>query len=132
VALARDRDTIEVWGDGQQTRSFMYVDDCVEGLLRPVASDYCAPLNLGTDRLVIVDGLADLVCPAAGKRLHKEHDPSKPQGVRGRNSDNSRTRRVSGWELSVPLEQGLAITYRWIEQQLASAERGRLVRADHT
>lgn len=132
VALARDGDTIDVWGDGQQTRSFMYIDDCVEGLLRLMASDYRAPLNLGNDRLVTVDQLVDLVCAAAGKRLHKRHDPSKPQGVRGRNSDNSRTRRVLGWEPSVPLEQGLAITYRWIEQQLASAERGLLVRAEHT
>jgi nucleoside-diphosphate-sugar epimerase len=128
VALARDGDTIEVWGDGQQTRSFMYIDDCVEGLLRLMASDYRAPLNLGNDRLVTVDQLVDLVCAAAGKHLHKQHDPSKPQGVRGRNSDNSRTRRVLGWEPSVPLEQGLAITYRWIEQRLAPAERGPLVR----
>jgi nucleoside-diphosphate-sugar epimerase len=123
VALARDGDEIEVWGDGRQTRSFMYVDDCVEGIARLMRSDYSAPLNLGTDRLVTVDELVDIVAAVAGKRLRKRHDTSRPQGVRGRNSDNTRLRQVLGWEPSVPLEVGLASTYRWIEDQLRHAGR---------
>lgn len=123
VALARDGDEIEVWGDGKQTRSFMYVDDCVEGIYRIMRSDYPHPLNLGTDRLVTIDELVDIVCAIAGKRLRKRHDLSKPQGVRGRNSDNTRLRQVLGWEPSTPLEEGLARTYRWIEEQLRKAGR---------
>jgi GDP-D-mannose 3',5'-epimerase len=118
VALARDGDEIEVWGDGQQTRSFMYVDDCVEGIYRLMQSEHRGPLNLGTDRLVTVDELVDLVARIAGKRIRKRHDPSKPQGVRGRNSDNTLIRKVLGWEPAVPLEEGLARTYRWIEGEL--------------
>jgi len=114
---------IEVWGDGEQTRSFMYVDDCVEGLVRLMASDFHEPLNLGTDRLTTIDGLVDLVSGLAGKRLVKQHDPSKPQGVRGRNSDNSRLRRVLHWEPTISLEQGLAVTYAWIQQELEKAGR---------
>lgn len=121
VALARDGDEIEVWGDGKQTRSFMYVDDCVEGIYRIMRSDYPHPLNLGTDRLVTIDELVDIVCAIAGKRLRKRHDLSKPQGVRGRNSDNTRLRQVLGWEPFTPLEEGLARTYRWIEEQLRKA-----------
>lgn len=123
VALARDGDEIEVWGDGKQTRSFMYVDDCVEGIYRIMRSDYPHPLNLGTDRLVTVDELVDIVCAIAGKRLRKRYDLSKPQGVRGRNSDNTRLRQVLGWEPSIPLEEGLARTYRWIESELRKAGR---------
>jgi GDP-D-mannose 3', 5'-epimerase len=118
VALASDGGIINIWGDGRQTRSFMYVDDCVEGLVRLMASDCREPLNLGTDRLVSVDELVDLVCSIAGKGLVKRHDPSKPQGVRGRNSDNSLLRKTLGWEPSISLERGLAITYRWIAQEL--------------
>jgi nucleoside-diphosphate-sugar epimerase len=115
VALAADGDEIEVWGDGEQTRSFTYVDDCVEGIHRIMRSEHPAPLNLGSDRLISVDGLVDLVGDIAGKRLTKRHDASKPQGVRGRNSDNARTREVLGWEPRVTLEDGLRETYAWIE-----------------
>jgi nucleoside-diphosphate-sugar epimerase len=123
VALADDGDDIEIWGDGQQTRSFMYVDDCVEGLIRLMASNYHEPLNLGTDELITVDGLVDLVSAIAGKTLTKRHDLTRPQGVRGRNSDNSRLRRVLGWEPGITLEQGLQPTYRWIENELRRAGR---------
>ena len=92
VALADDGGNIDVWGDGLQTRSFMFVPDCVEGLLRLMASNYREPLNLGTEEMVSVDELVDLICDIAGKKLTKRHDLSKPQGVRGRNSDNSRLR----------------------------------------
>jgi GDP-D-mannose 3',5'-epimerase len=118
VALAQDGDEIEIWGDGQQTRSFMYIDDCVEGLIRLVNSEYREPLNLGTDELISVDGLVDLISSIAGKKLRKRHDLSKPQGVRGRNSDNSRLRTVLGWEPKTLLKDGLVVTYRWIEQQV--------------
>jgi nucleoside-diphosphate-sugar epimerase len=122
VLLAEGAAEIEVWGDGKQTRSFMYVDDCVEGLIRIMASDYREPLNLGTDELVTIDELVDLVARIAGKRITKRHNLSGPQGVRGRNSDNSRLRKVLGWEPSVPLEQGLAVTFEWIEAQVRSKD----------
>lgn len=120
VALANEGGFIDIWGDGQQTRSFMYIDDCVAGIYRIMRSDYRAPLNLGTDELVSVDELVDLVCEIAGKSLQKRHDVTKPQGVRGRNSDNSRLRVVLGWEPSIPLRKGLAPTYRWIRECLAA------------
>lgn len=123
VALAEHGGEIEVWGDGQQTRSFMYVDDCVEGLVRLMASNYSEPLNLGTDRLVTINQLIDLVSSVAGKRLKKRHDLSKPQGVRGRNSDNTLLNRVLGWEPAITLEQGLTTTYRWIEEELRKTGR---------
>jgi GDP-D-mannose 3',5'-epimerase len=123
VALAPDDGAIEVWGDGLQTRSFTFVDDCVEGIYRIMQSEHADPLNLGTDELVTIDGLVDLVTKVAGKSLTKRHDLSKPQGVRGRNSDNSRLRAVLGWEPSTSLEEGLRRTYVWIEAELARAGR---------
>jgi len=123
VALALDGDSIEIWGDGEQTRSFMYVDDCIEGLLRLMNSDYPEPLNLGTDRLVTINQLVDMVCGIGGKRLVKRHDLSKPQGVRGRNSDNRKIQQVLKWEPSITLEQGLEITYKWIESELRKDKR---------
>jgi GDP-D-mannose 3',5'-epimerase len=123
VALAGDSGDIDIWGDGEQTRSFMYVDDCVEGMLRLMSSDYREPLNLGTDRLITINELVDLIAKIAGKRLTRRHDLNKPQGVRGRNSDNRRLRQILGWEPSVSLEEGLNITYRWIENELRDAER---------
>jgi len=123
VALAQDGDEIEIWGDGKQTRSFMYIDDCVEGIHRLMHSDHPDPLNLGTDVLVTVDDLVDQVSEIAGKKLRKKHDLSKPQGVRGRNSDNSRLRKVLGWEPSVSLATGLKATYLWIESELRKSGR---------
>ena len=123
VALAENGDDIEVWGDGEQTRSFMYIDDCVEGLVRIMASDYRDALNLGTDELVTINQLVDLVSEIAGKRLKKRYDLTGPQGVRGRNSDNSRLRTVLGWEPSITLSRGLKNTYPWIEKELRRAGR---------
>jgi GDP-D-mannose 3',5'-epimerase len=122
VALANNGDEIEVWGDGQQTRSFMYVEDCVEGLRRLMASDYREPLNLGTDELITVNRLVDLISSIAGKSVRKVHDLSKPQGVRGRNSDNNRLRQVLGWEPSISLARGLVPTYRWIEAEVSKRQ----------
>ena len=110
--------TIEIWGDGEQTRSFCHVDDCVEGIFRLMRSNYSEPLNLGQDRLITINELADLVADAAGVTIEKRHVPG-PQGVRGRNSDNTRLREVLGWEPRISLEDGLAQTYAWIEQQVA-------------
>jgi nucleoside-diphosphate-sugar epimerase len=123
VVMAPDGGEIEVWGDGEQTRSFMHGDDCVEGIYRIMRSDYPRPLNLGTDELVTVNQLVDMVAEVAGKSITKKHDLSKPQWVRGRNSDNTRLRQELGWEPQIPLREGLAPTYRWIESELKSARR---------
>jgi GDP-D-mannose 3', 5'-epimerase len=120
VALAKKNDEIEVWGDGEQTRSFMYVDDCVEGLIRLMASNHRDALNLGTDELVTINGLVDLVAGIAGKKINKRHNLTGPQGVRGRNSDNTLLRKVLGWEPKITLDQGLRITYPWIKSQVTS------------
>jgi GDP-D-mannose 3', 5'-epimerase len=123
VALASEGDEIEVWGDGEQTRSFMYVEDCVDGIHRIMRSDYPHPLNLGTDELVTVNQLVDLVAEIAGKRIVKRHDLSKPQGVRGRNSDNTKLRQALGWEPQISLSEGLTPTYCWIESEVEKAGR---------
>ena len=114
---------IEIWGDGEQTRSFCYIDDCVEGIFRLMRSDYYQPLNLGQDRLISINGLADLVAGIAGVSIHKKH-VAGPQGVRGRNSDNSQLRKVLGWEPQISLEEGLARTYPWIEEQVSRTLAG--------
>lgn len=119
VALAQDGDEIEIWGDGNQTRSYCYIEDCIEGLHRLMKSDVYEPLNLGQDRLISVNQLVSLCSEIGGKRLRRRYDLTKPQGVRGRNSDNSRLRAVLGWEPATSLEDGLAQTYRWIEQQVS-------------
>jgi GDP-D-mannose 3', 5'-epimerase len=118
VALAQDGDDIEVWGDGEQTRSYCYIDDCVEGIYRLMRSDHREPINLGQDRMISINELVDIVAKIAGKKIGKRYDVTKPQGVRGRNSDNTRLRQVLNWEPTVSLEEGLAITYRWIASQL--------------
>ena len=118
VALAKDHSDIEVWGDGLQTRSFMYIDDCVEAIHRLMHSDFRGPLNLGTEQLVTINELVDIVSKIAGKTIGKHHNMEGPQGVRGRNSDNTLLRQILGWEPTVSLEDGLAITYQWIESKL--------------
>jgi nucleoside-diphosphate-sugar epimerase len=123
VASTPTGGAIEVWGDGSQTRSFTYVDDCVEGIYRITQSDHPSPLNLGSDELISIDGLVDLVATVAGKQIYKHHDTSKPQGVRGRNSDNSLLREVLRWEPATPLAEGLRHTYAWIEAQLRAQGR---------
>ena len=122
IALANDGDEIEVWGDGNQTRSYCYIDDCVEGIYRLMMSNHREPLNLGQDRLISINELVEMVATIAEKQIRRRHDLTKPQGVRGRNSDNTRLREVLKWEPEVSLEEGLERTYRWIEAQLA--ERG--------
>ncbi|MDD5593826.1 MAG: NAD-dependent epimerase/dehydratase family protein [Candidatus Margulisbacteria bacterium] len=118
IAMAKDGETIEIWGDGKQTRSFCYIDDCLEGIYRLTQSDHREPLNIGSDRLVTIDELYDMASGLAGKKIVKRYDPSKPQGVRGRNSDNTLVKKVLAWEPKVPLEEGMSRTYRWIEKQV--------------
>jgi len=114
VAKLQGEPSIEIWGDGEQTRSFCYVDDCVEGIYRLMTSDFPGPVNLGQDRLVTINELADLIMRAAGVKLEKKHIEG-PLGVRGRNSDNTLVKQKLGWEPKVSLEDGLARTYTWIE-----------------
>ena len=123
IALAESGDTIEVWGDGEQTRSYCYIDDCVDGIYRIMRSDHADPLNLGQDRMVTINQLVDMVAKIAQKTIYKSHDLNKPQGVRGRNSDNTQLRQVLNWEPRISLEEGLSITYQWISRKLEEAGR---------
>ncbi len=123
VALAQPNDEIEVWGDGEQTRSYCYIDDCVEGIHRLMRSDWCEPLNVGQDRMISINELVDMISELAGKPVKRTHDLCQPQGVRGRNSDNTRLRQVLGWVPQVSLERGLEKTYHWIVEQLRAEGR---------
>jgi len=123
IALAKDGDEIEIWGDGHQTRSFCYIDDCLEGTFRLMESDFREPLNIGSDRLVTIDELVDMIAKIAGKDITKKHLLDKPQGVRGRNSDNTLCKKVLGWEPKISLEDGLEKTYKWIEEQAKKVKR---------
>jgi nucleoside-diphosphate-sugar epimerase len=122
IAKSTGRSEVDIWGDGEQTRSFCYIDDCVEGLHKLMRSDYYDPLNLGQDRRVTINELADMIAEIAGICVVRKHVPG-PQGVRGRNSDNTRLREVLGWEPRISLEEGLSRTYRWIESEVISKGR---------
>jgi GDP-D-mannose 3',5'-epimerase len=117
AAKLNGKHEIEIWGDGEQTRSFCYIDDCVEGLHKLMRSDFREPLNLGQDRMVTINQLADMVAAAAGIKIAKKHIDG-PMGVRGRNSDNTLLKKVLAWEPAISLEDGLAKTYQWIEAQV--------------
>lgn len=108
---------IEIWGDGEQTRSFMFIDDCVEGTVRLMESKHKDPINIGSDRLISINQLVDLMEEIAGVKLKRRYDLSAPQGVRGRNSDNTLLRHKLAWEPQVGLEEGLERTYRWVYDQ---------------
>ena len=129
VAKMEDDPVVEIWGDGEQTRSFCHVDDCVEGIYRLMRSDYAEPLNLGQDRMVTINQLVDIIAEAAGIDVEKKHIDG-PQGVRGRNSDNTRLREVLDWEPEISLEDGLARTYAWIEEQVAKKRQPALESAN--
>lgn len=116
VALAKDE--IEVWGDGLQTRSFLYVDECVEGLIRLMNSDFKEPVNLGSEEMVTINELAQMVIDISGKDIRIKNVPTDVQGVRGRNSDNTLIRSALGWEPKYALRDGLEKTYRWIESKI--------------
>ena len=113
---------MEIWGDGHQTRSFMYIDDCVEGSLRLMASDVHEPVNIGSSELVSILGLASIVEEIAAIELDHHHDLSAPQGVRGRNSDNELVRELLGWEPGISLEEGLTATYKWVREQVVEGD----------
>ena len=125
VAKLTGNPEIEIWGDGEQTRSFCYIEDCVEGIYRLMRSEHHEPINLGQDRMVTINQLADMVAEIAGTGITKKHIDG-PMGVRGRNSDNDKLREVLEWEPAISLEDGLKVTYPWIEeqvrQQLSQAE----------
>lgn len=118
VALAKDDDQIEVWGDGNQTRSYCFIEDCVTGIYKLFMSDIREPINIGSDRIVSINDLIDIISKIAGKKVRKKYDKTKPQGVRGRNSDNTLINRYLHWEPSIPLEKGLSKTYFWIKEQI--------------
>ncbi len=118
IALAEQKDEIEVWGDGKQTRSYCYIDDCVEGIYRLMQSDYHYPINLGQDRMITIDELIGMIANIAGKKISKRYNLLKPQGVRGRNADITLIKKLLNWQPRVSLEEGLEITYKWIYEQL--------------
>jgi nucleoside-diphosphate-sugar epimerase len=120
IAAANDRDEIEIWGDGQQTRSFLYVDECLEGTTRLMRSNWTGPVNIGSEEMVTVDSLANMIMTVAGKKITLKHIPG-PLGVRGRNSDNKLIERKLNWKPSRPLIDGLRKTYAWIEERVHEA-----------
>src|SRR4029077_12037165 len=113
---------IEIWGDGQQTRSFMYVDDCIQGIDRILHSDILEPINLGSSELVTINQLVDLAEEIAGIKLKRKYKLDAPKGVTGRNSDNTLIKQRLGWEPSIKLKDGLAKTYAWIEAEMLTAQ----------
>ncbi|MBN2489837.1 MAG: NAD-dependent epimerase/dehydratase family protein [Planctomycetes bacterium] len=118
AAEAFDGGELEVWGDGQQTRSFCYIDDCLEGIHRLMRSDHREPLNIGSEEMVTIDQLADMAIALSGKNLTRSYRPAKPQGVRGRSSDNTLVRKVLGWSPQTSLWEGMQKTYPWISFQV--------------
>ena len=119
--------SIEVWGDGEQTRSFMYIDDCITGMDKLMESNFSDPINLGRSEMVSINELIEIISEIAGVEVQKNHDLSAPQGVRGRNSDNTLINEKLGWEPEVDLKTGLAKTYQWIEEQLILEAKGNKV-----
>lgn len=116
VAMAEDGSQIEIWGDGKQTRSFLYIDECLEGTIRLMRSDWTGPVNIGSDEMVTINHLADMIMEISGKKLKKKHIKG-PLGVRGRNSDNRLIQEKLGWQPNSPLKEGIKKTYQWIEEQ---------------
>lgn len=123
IVKAADGEAIEVWGDGGQQRSYCYIDDCVEGVHRLMESDIHEPINIGSDYLVSINQLIDIVAKIAEKNIKKEYDVSKPQGVRSRNSDNTKILNLLGWEPTISLEEGFEKTYKWIKKQIEEKNR---------
>jgi GDP-D-mannose 3',5'-epimerase len=117
-AKASGKKEIEIWGDGNQTRSFMYIDDCTKGILSIIESEIHEPLNLGSSELVTINQLVDIVEEIAGTKLNRKYNLSAPKGVNGRNSDNTKINKYLGWEPSIPLKKGMANTYQWIENEV--------------
>jgi nucleoside-diphosphate-sugar epimerase len=127
-AIETGQDEIEIWGDGKQTRSFMYIDDCIEGIRRITQSNVTEPLNLGSDELTTINGLVEMVEDIAGVELRHRHNLSAPKGVNGRNSDNTLIKKLLGWAPSIRLRDGMERTYRWIHEEYLKVHRGEAVR----
>jgi GDP-D-mannose 3',5'-epimerase len=121
VTEAENGGSIEIWGDGKQTRSFLYIDECIEGVRRLMESDFVGPVNIGSEEMIAIDLLASMVMDVAGKELRVDHIPGA-LGVRGRNSDNRLCRRVLGWSPSAPLRAGVEKTYGWTAAQVRARE----------
>ena len=115
--MAEDGGTIDVWGDGNQTRSFLYIDECLEATLRLMHSDFTGPVNIGSEEMVSINQFAEMIAGIAGKKIHLNHI-SGPTGVRGRNSDNTLYEQKIGWKVSQPLVIGLQKTYSWIKDMV--------------
>jgi GDP-D-mannose 3', 5'-epimerase len=128
VAQAPQGGNIAMWGDGEQTRSFLYVDECIEGTLRLTRSDFSGPVNIGSEEMVSINALARIIMDIAGKMLSVKHIPG-PLGVRGRNSDNELIAKMLGWKPNRPLREGLETTYRWIETEVCRVEGRNIARA---
>ena len=120
--VIESKDTILIWGDGEQTRSFLYIDDCVDAVRLLMQSDFTGPVNIGSEEMVSINELTSIACRYGKKKLHFVHDLSKPQGVRGRNSDNTLIREKLGWEPKYSLSEGMAKTFEWIQSQMISPE----------
>lgn len=118
VAEASNPGEIEIWGDGSATRSFCYIDDCVKGTIALMESDYEKPINIGSDRLISVNDLADIIIRISGKKLNKKHNLTAPVGVQGRNADLTLVKKILKWEPKVSLEEGLTKTYAWIDKMV--------------
>lgn len=129
VVTAPDEGKIDIWGDGKQTRSFLYIDECIDGTLKLMRSNWTGPVNIGSDEMVTIDRLADMVIKISGKRLSKKYVPG-PQGVRGRNSDNRLIQSKLGWRPSESLYTGLAKTYSWIDEQVRQMRKGGKIHAN--
>jgi nucleoside-diphosphate-sugar epimerase len=121
VAETPDGGVIEMWGDGEQTRSFLYIDECLEGVCRLMESDFMGPVNIGSEEMVSINQLAEMAMDIAGKKLNIKHIPG-PLGVRGRNSDNRLIKEKLGWEPNWPLRKGMEIAYKWIAEQVQKRE----------
>ena len=123
--MCRDGGEIEIWGDGKQTRSFLYIDECVEGVLRLMDSKLMGPVNIGSEEMVTINSLAEMAIGISGKKVRLKHIKG-PQGVRGRRSDNRLIREKLGWAPAKPLRSGIEVTYRWIAGEVEKAARGQL------
>jgi nucleoside-diphosphate-sugar epimerase len=123
VAEASNPGTIEIWGDGKQTRSYCYIDDAVKGTILLMESDYTKPVNIGSDRLISINDLADMAINISGKKITKTYNLTAPQGVRGRNADLTLAKKVLKWQPQVSLEEGLRKTYKWIQEQLSISKK---------
>lgn len=121
VAMAEDESEIEIWGDGKQTRSFLYIDECLEGTLRLMRSNFTGPVNIGSEEMVTINQLAEMIIEISGKKLGIKHIPG-PEGVRGRNSDNRMIEKKLGWKPTMPLRKGIEITYAWIKEQVEKSK----------